>query len=94
MEYNSRRAGEIRPDCRSDGEDIAPERLGRSGKAAAVMKLTEDVEIPTLQALALARRNPMLAEIAYQDPQTIGTPAIDLQSYVQIYKRTFELGKK
>jgi choline dehydrogenase len=62
----------------------------------AVMKLTEDVELPTLQELDFTEEEiPMLAEIAYKDPQTIGNPRdLSVQSYVQIYKRTFELGKK
>jgi choline dehydrogenase len=61
----------------------------------AVMRLTEDVEIPTLQELGFSEEEtPMLAEIAYKDPQTIGNPRVlSVQSYVQIYKRTFELGK-
>jgi choline dehydrogenase len=60
------------------------------------MRLTEDVEIPTLQELGFSEEEiPMLAEIAYKDPQTIGNPRdLSLQSYVQIYKRTFELGKR
>jgi hypothetical protein len=36
----------------------------------------------------------MLADIAYKDPQTIGNPRdLSLKSYVQIYQRTFELGR-
>jgi choline dehydrogenase len=37
---------------------------------------------------------PMLAEIAYQDPQTIGNPRdLSIESYVKIYRRAFDLGK-
>ena len=62
----------------------------------AVYKLTEDVEIPTLQDLGFAETEiPMLAEIAYADPQTIGNPRdLSYQSYVKIYQRTFDMGKK
>jgi choline dehydrogenase len=38
---------------------------------------------------------PMLAEIAFKDPQTIGNPRdLSVQSYVQIYRRAFDLGKR
>ena len=61
----------------------------------AVMRLTEDVEIPTLQDLGFNESEiPMLADIAFKDPQTIGNPRdLSLNSYAQIYRRTFELGK-
>ncbi len=62
----------------------------------AVYKLTEDVEIPTLQELGFAESEiPMLAEIAFADPQTIGNPRdLSLGSYVKIYQKTFDLGKR
>ena len=62
---------------------------------AAVMRLTEDVEIPTLQELGLNEDEiPDLAKIAYEDPQTIGNPRdLSVKSYEQIYKHAFELGK-
>jgi choline dehydrogenase len=58
---------------------------------AAVYQLTADVEIPSLQELGFAEDEiPMLAKIAYQDPQTIGNPRdLNLQSYVKIYQRAF-----
>jgi choline dehydrogenase len=80
------------------GEDIRGLSVWDAAEKAveAVMRLTEDVEIPTLQELGFSEEEiPMLAEIAYKDPQTIGNPRdLSLQSYVQIYKRTFELGKR
>ncbi|HET9222015.1 MAG TPA: iron-containing alcohol dehydrogenase, partial [Roseiflexaceae bacterium] len=59
----------------------------------AVYRLTADVEIPTLQELGFREDEiPMLAEIAYQDPQTIGNPRdLSLESYVKIYRRAFDL---
>jgi len=37
---------------------------------------------------------PMLAKIAFEDPQTIGNPRdLTLKAYEGIYKRTFDLGK-
>ncbi len=61
----------------------------------AVMRLTEDVEIPTLQALGLKEVEiPRLAEMAYADPQTVGNPRdLSIKSYEQIYQRAFDLGK-
>lgn len=99
MEYNFK--GEPEKFARiavAMGEDIRGLSIWQAAEKAveAVMKLTEDVEIPTLQGLGFSEEEiPMLAEIAYKDPQTIGNPRdLSLQSYIQIYKRTFELGKK
>ena len=39
--------------------------------------------------------SPLLAEIAFKDPQTIGNPRdLTRGGYVQMYQRAFELGKK
>ncbi len=79
------------------GEDIRGLSVWEAAEKAveAVMRLTEDVEIPTLQELGFKEEEiPMLADIAYKDPQTIGNPRdLSLKSYVQIYQRTFELGR-
>jgi choline dehydrogenase len=99
MEYNFK--GEPEKFARiavAMGEDIRGLSIWQAAEKAveAVMKLTEDVEIPTLQELGFSEEEiPMLAEIAYKDPQTIGNPRdLSVQSYVQIYKRAFELGQK
>src|SRR3990172_4155141 len=80
------------------GEDIRGLSVWQAAEKAveAVMRLTEDVEIPTLQELGFKETKiPMLSEIAFKDPQTIGNPRdLSLQSYVKIYQRTFEIGKK
>ncbi len=80
------------------GEDIRGLSVWQAAEKAveAVMRLTEDVGIPTLQELGFTEDQiPMLAKIAYADPQTIGNPRdLTEQSYVQIYKRAFELGKR
>jgi choline dehydrogenase len=80
------------------GEDIRGLSVWEAAEKAveAVMKLTEDVEIPTLQTLGFSEEEiPMLAEIAFKDPQTIGNPRdLSVQSYIQIYQRTFDLGKR
>jgi choline dehydrogenase len=80
------------------GEDVRGLSVWQAAEKAveAVMRLTEDVEIPTLQQLGFSEEQlPMLAEIAFKDPQTIGNPRdLTLESYKKIYQRTFDLGKK
>jgi choline dehydrogenase len=99
MEYNYK--GEPQKFARiaqALGEDIRGLTVWQAAEKAveAVMRLTEDVEIPTLQDLGFKEEEiPMLAEIAFKDPQTIGNPRdLSLPSYVKIYQRTFEIGKK
>jgi choline dehydrogenase len=99
MEYNFK--GEPQKFARiaqALGEDIRGLSVWQAAEKSveAVYRLTEDVEIPTLQDLGFAENEiPMLAEIAYADPQTIGNPRdLSLGSYVKIYQRTFDLGKK
>ena len=79
------------------GEDIRGLSVWQAAEKAveAVMRLTEDVEIPSLSALGFTEEEiPMLAEIAFNDPQTIGNPRdLSRDSYVKIYRRAFELGK-
>ncbi len=80
------------------GEDTRGLSVWKAAEKAAeaVIRLTEDLEIPSLQQLGFKEEEiPLLADIAFKDPQTIGNPRdLTLQSYVQIYRRTFELGKK
>ena len=80
------------------GEDIRGLSVWQAAEKAvgAVMRLTADVEIPTLQALGFTEDQiPMLAQIAFNDPQTVGNPRdLSVKSYEQIYQWTFELGKK
>jgi choline dehydrogenase len=80
------------------GEDIRGLSIWQAAEKAveAVMRLTEEVEIPTLQALGFTEDQiPMLAKIAFDDPQTIGNPRdLSVKSYGKIYQRTFDLGKK
>jgi choline dehydrogenase len=80
------------------GEDIRGLSVWQAAEKAveAVYRLTEDVEIPTLQELGFSEDEiPMLAEKAFNDPQTIGNPRdIDLKGYVQTYRRAFEAGTK
>jgi choline dehydrogenase len=79
------------------GEDIRGLSVWQAAEKAveAVLCLTEDVEIPTLQDLGFTEDQiPMLAQIAFNDPQTIGNPRdLTVESYKKIYQRTFDLGK-
>jgi choline dehydrogenase len=79
------------------GEDTRGLSVWQAAEKAveAVYRLTEDVEIPTLQQLGFSEDQiPLLAEIAAKDPQTIGNPRdVNYNGYVKIYKRAFELGK-
>jgi choline dehydrogenase len=80
------------------GEDIRGLTAWQAAEKAveAVYRLTEDLEIPTLQELGFSEDEiPMLAEKAFNDPQTIGNPRdIDLKGYLKVYQRAFEAGRK
>jgi choline dehydrogenase len=98
MEYNA--IGEPHKFARiaqALGEDTRGLSVWQAADRAveAVMQLTKDVEIPSLQELGFAEEEiPMLAKIAFDDPQTIGNPRdLTQQSYEKIYRRAFDLGK-
>ena len=57
----------------------------------AVARLSEDLEIPTVPEMGIPEKDiPMLAQLAYDDPQTIGNPRdIDVKGYEQIYRSCF-----
>jgi len=57
----------------------------------AVARLTEDLNIPTLPEMGIPEEDiPMLAELAFNDPQTVGNPRdIDKAGYVMIYESCF-----
>jgi choline dehydrogenase len=80
------------------GEDVRGLSVWEAAEKSvtAVMRLTRDVEIPSLQEMGFKEEEiPMLAQIAYNDPQTIGNPRdLSLKSYIQIWTRAFELGRK
>jgi choline dehydrogenase len=75
---------------------------GRSPLDAALLgveevyRLTDDVGIPTMDELGFSEGEiPMLAQIAYEDPQTIGNPReIDADGYEEIYRNAFARGKR
>ena len=58
-------------------------------------RLTEDVGIPTMEELGFSEEEiPMLARIAYEDPQTVGNPReVTVADYEEIYRSAFAKGK-
>jgi choline dehydrogenase len=59
-------------------------------------RLTDDVGIPTMEELGFSEDEiPMLARIAYEDPQTTGNPReVDVAAYEDIYRNAFSRGKR
>ena len=57
-------------------------------------RLTEDVGIPTMQDLGFSEAEiPLLARIAYEDPQTVGNPRdVGAEDYEEIYRNAFSRG--
>ncbi len=58
-------------------------------------RLTGDVKIPTMEELGFSEDEiPMLARIAFEDPQTIGNPReVTVEDYEEIYRKAFSKGK-
>jgi len=58
----------------------------------AVAELTADLGIPTLPEMGIPEDDiPMLAQLAFDDPQTIGNPRdIDVAGYEKIYRSCFD----
>ena len=79
------------------GEDTRGLSVWQAAEKAveAVYRLSADLNIPSLQALGFREEEiPMLADIAFKDPQTVGNPRdLTPASYVSIYQRTFAMGK-
>ena len=59
-----------------------------------VYRLTDDVGIPTMEQLGFSTDEiPMLARIAFEDPQTQGNPReVDVAGYEEMYRNAFERG--
>ena len=64
------------------------------GGIEELYRLTDDVGIPTMAALGFSEDEiPMLAQIAFDDPQTIGNPReVDVAGYEEIYRNAFSRG--
>jgi choline dehydrogenase len=75
------------------GENIWGLTLWEAAELAvdAVARLAEDLNIPTLAEMGIPEDDiPMLAQLAYDDPQTIGNPRdIDVAGYEMIYRSCF-----
>ena len=58
----------------------------------AVARLSYDIGIPTLPEMGIPEEDiPMLAQLAFDDPQTIGNPRdIDVKGYEEIYLSCFD----
>ena len=59
-------------------------------------RLTDDVGIPTMNELGFSEDEiPMLARIAFDDPQTIGNAReVDVAAYEEIYRNAFSRGTR
>jgi choline dehydrogenase len=59
-------------------------------------RLTDGVGIPTMEELGFSEDEiPMLARIAFEDPQTIGNAReVDVAAYEEIYRNAFSRGKR
>jgi choline dehydrogenase len=83
--------------ARALGEDTRGLTVWQAAERAveAVYRLIKDLRIPSLQQLGFHEDEiPLLAELAANDPQTIGNPRdIDFNGYMQVYKRAFALGQ-
>ena len=64
------------------------------GGVEELYRLTDDVGIPTMVELGFSEDEiPMLARIAFEDPQTIGNPReVDVAGYEEIYRNAFSRG--
>jgi choline dehydrogenase len=78
------------------GEDTRGLTVWRAAEKAveAVYRLTADLNIATLQELGLAEQEiPYLAQLAEEDPQTVGNPRdIRRADYERVWRRAFEAG--
>jgi choline dehydrogenase len=73
---------------------LEPLEAARAG-IEELYRLTEDVNIPTMEELGFSEDEiPLLAKIAYEDPQTIGNPReVTAADFEEIYRSAFAKGK-
>jgi choline dehydrogenase len=59
-------------------------------------RLTEAVDVPSMAQLGFAEDEiPMLARIAFDDPQTVGNPReVDVAGYEEMYRNAFTRGPR
>ena len=77
-----------------DTSGLAPLDAAQAG-VEELYRLTDDVGIPTLVELGFSEDEiPMLARIAFEDPQTIGNPReVAVAGYEEIYRNAFSRGR-
>ena len=77
-----------------DTSGLAPLDAAAAG-VEELYRLTDDVGIPTMEELGFSEEEiPMLARIAFEDPQTIGNPReVDVAAYEGIYRNAFSRGR-
>jgi choline dehydrogenase len=78
-----------------DTAGIEPVEAARAG-VEELYRLTDAVGIPSLEELGFSEDEiPMLAQIAFDDPQTIGNPReVDVPAYEEIYRNAFTRGRR
>jgi choline dehydrogenase len=78
-----------------DTSGLAPLDAALAG-VEELYRLTDHVGIPTMEELGFEEDEiPMLARIAFEDPQTIGNPReVEAADYVEIYSNAFSRGKR
>lgn len=78
-----------------DTSGLAPLDAARAG-VEELYRLTDDVGIPTMEELGFSEDEiPMLARIAFEDPQTMGNPReVEVADYDEIYRNAFSRGKR
>ena len=78
-----------------DTSGLAPLEAAHAG-VAELHRLTDDVGIPTMAQIGFSEDEiPMLARIAFEDPQTIGNAReVDVSAYEDIYRDAFSRGKQ
>jgi choline dehydrogenase len=77
-----------------DTSGLPPLEAAQEG-VEELLRLTDDVGIPTMEELGFSEDEiPMLARIAFEDPQTIGNAReVDVAAYEAIYRDAFSRGK-
>ena len=99
MEYNAEadpvRHARIAQGLGVDVSGMTPIDAAMAG-VEELYQLTDDVGIPTMEELGFSEDEiPMLARIAFEDPQTIGNAReVDVAAYEDIYRNAFTRGKK
>jgi choline dehydrogenase len=97
MEYNAHASPErharIAQGLGVDTSGLDALEAARAG-VDELYRLTEDVGIPTMTELGFSEDEvPMLARIAFEDPQTQGNAReVDVAAYAEIYRNAFARG--